>query len=162
MRLLGNLCKHTRTSQGREGATLAETAVVLPVFFVILFGFIEFGHVFMVIHGLNSAARRAGRLGVSETATTAEVKALATQVIGSAIPAAKATIIVKNGDAFEVPGMDGSSVNYSTLPDIELSTAKRRQLFIVRITVPYSDIAILGPRWLGGLTVYGQSVMRKE
>jgi Flp pilus assembly protein TadG len=162
MRLLGNLTKHTQTSKGREGATLAETAVVLPVFFVILFGFIEFGHVFMVIHGLNSAARRAARLGVSETATTAEVIALARTVVGSAIPQNSATIIVKNGDAFDVTGVNASTINYSSLPDIELSTAERRQLFIVRVTVPYSNIAILGPRWLGGLTVYGQCVMRKE
>ena len=162
MRLLSKLTQRTQTRKGRDGVTIAETAVVLPVFFVILFGFIEFGHVFMTIHALNSAARRAARMGVSETATTAGVTALANQVVGSAIPAAKATIIVKNGDAFEVSGMDASAINYSTLPDIELSTAERRQLFIVRITVPYSDIAILGPRWLGGLTVYGQSVMRKE
>jgi Flp pilus assembly protein TadG len=162
MRLLSKLTQRTRIRKGRDGVTIAETAVVLPVFFVILFGFIEFGHVFMTIHALNSAARRAARLGVSETATTASVTALANQVVGSAIPAATATIIVKNGDAFEVSGMDASTINYSTLPDIELSTAERRQLFIVRITVPYSDVAILGPRWLGGLTVYGQSVMRKE
>ena len=162
MRLLSKLARRTQTREGRKGVTIAETAVVLPVFFVILFGFIEFGHVFMTIHTLNSAARRAARLGVGETATTADVTTLATQVLNSAIPAAKATIIVKNGDAFEETGMDASAINYSTLPDIELSTAERRQLFIVRITVPYSDIAILGPRWLGGLTVYGQSVMRKE
>ena len=162
MRLLGNLTKHTRTRQGREGATLAETAVVLPVFFVLLFGFIEFGHVFMVIHGLNSAARRAARLGVSETATTADVTAMARTVAGAAIHQDSATIMVKNGDAFEVTGMDASTINYSALPNIELSTAERRQLFIVRVTVPYNDIALLGPRWLGGLTVYGQCVMRKE
>lgn len=162
MRLLGKLTKRTRADKERSGATIAETAVVLPVFFVILFGFIEFGHVFMTIHALNSAARRAARLGVSETATTANVVTLANQVVSSAIPAARATILVKNGDAFEVTGMDASTVNYAALPDIELSTAERRQLFIVRVSVPYSDIAILGPRWLGGLTVYGQSVMRKE
>ena len=91
-----------------------------------------------------------------------DVTTLANQVVSSAIPAASATIMVKNGDAFDVTGMDASTINYSTLPDIELSTAERRQLFIVRVSVPYSDIAILGPRWLGGLTVYGQCVMRKE
>ncbi len=162
MRLPGQLLKRTRTRMGREGSTVAETAVVLPVFFLILFGIIEFGHVFMTIHTLNSAARRAARLGVSETATTASVTDLANQVVGSAIPAARATILVKNGDAFDVTGVNASTINYTALPNIELSTAERRQLFIVRVSVPYSDVAILGPKWLGGLIVYGQCVMRKE
>ena len=162
MRLLSQLTKRTRTGQRRGGSTLTETAVVLPIFFLILFGFIEFGHVFMTIHALNSAARKAARLGVSETATTDDVRTLANEVIGSAIANSSATILVKNGDAFDVTGVDASAINYSTLPDIELSTAERRQLFIVRVSVPYSDVAILGPKWLGGLVIYGQSVMRKE
>ena len=162
MRLLSKLTRQTRTGKCRDGSTLTETAVVLPIFFLILFGFIEFGHVFMTIHSLNSAARKAARLGVSETATTADVTALANEVVSSAISGSSATILVKNGDAFDVTGVDASAINYSTLPDIELSTAERRQLFIVRVTVPYSDVAILGPKWLSGLTVYGQCVMRKE
>jgi Flp pilus assembly protein TadG len=162
MRLLNKLKARTQSRKRRAGTTIAETAVVLPIFFLILFGVIEFGHVFMTIHTLNSAAQRAARLGVSAPMTTANVSTLASQIINSAIPAARATILVKNGDAFDVADVDASTINYSTLPDIELSTAERRQLFIVRVSVPYSDVAILGPKWLGGLTVYGQSVMRKE
>ena len=162
MRLLSKPTRRTQAATGRDGSTMTETAVVLPIFFLILFGCIEFGHVFMTIHTLNSAARRAARLGISETATTANVTALANQVVSAAIPGSSATILVKNGDAFDVTGVDASTINYSTLPNIELSAAERRQLFIVRVSVPYSSVAILGPRWLGGLTVYGQCVMRKE
>ena len=163
MRLPNRLTRRAPASTGRDGSTLTETAVVLPVFFLLLFAFIEFGHVFMTIHTLNSAARRAARLGISETATTASVTALANQVVSSAIPGSSATILVKNGDAFDVTGVDASAINYASLPNIELSTAERRQLFIVRVSVPYSNVAILGnSRWLGGLTVYGQCVMRKE
>ena len=162
MRLLSQLNPRTRKRHNRDGATAMETAVVLPVFFLLLFGFIEFGHVFMTIHTLNSAARRAARLGVSETATTASVTALANEITSSAIPGSSATILVKNGSVFDTTGVNASSINYASLPGIELATAERRQLFIVRVTVSYSDVAILGPKWLGGLTVYGQSVMRKE
>ena len=38
MRLLGQLTKRTRTRNDRDGSTLTETAVVLPVFFLILLG----------------------------------------------------------------------------------------------------------------------------
>ena len=102
------------------------------------------------------------RMGISETATTASVTALANEITSSAIPGASATVLVKNGSVFDTTNVNASSINYAALPNIELATAERRQLFIVRVSVSYSDVAILGPRWLGGLTVYGQSVMRKE
>ena len=60
MRLLSKPTRRTQAATGRDGSTMTETAFVLPIFFLILFGFIEFGHVFMTIHTLNSAARRAG------------------------------------------------------------------------------------------------------
>ena len=162
MLLLNPLARRSHVPPERKGATIAETAIVLPVFFLILFAFIEFGHVFMVIHTLNAAAQRAARSGISETATTASVTALANQVVGTAIRGSTATIFVKDGAAFDVTGVNASTINYATLPNLELSTAARRQLFIVRVSVPYSDVAILGPKWLAGLIVYGQCVMRRE
>jgi hypothetical protein len=90
------------------------------------------------------------------------VKTLAKQVVGAAVRNSTTTILVKNGDTFDTSNVNASTINYASLPDIELSTAKRRQLFVVRVSVPYSDVAILGPKWLGGVTVYGQCVMRKE
>lgn len=151
-----------KRSEKRKGVAIAETAVVLPVFFLMLFAFIEFGHAFMTIHALNSAARRAARLGVSETATTADVRTLAQQIVGSAITTASVTILVKDASVFDDQEADPSTINYASLPDIELEDAERRQLFLVRISVNYSNIGVMGPRWLGGLTIYGQAVMRRE
>lgn len=153
--------KQTKSTE-RKGVAIAETAVVLPVFFVILFGFIEFGHVYLTIHSLNSAARRAARLGVSDGATTAEVQDLAKEVVGAAFRVQAATVMVKDASIFDTVGVDAETINYESLPSIELSTAERRQLFIVRVAVNYGDIAILGPRWLGNIPLFGQSVMRKE
>jgi Flp pilus assembly protein TadG len=161
-RILMRLFKSFTKSSKRRGATVAETAVVLPVFFVMLFGFIEFGHVFMTIHTLNSAARRAARLGVSEGATSADVDTLAKQVVGSAIRVSAATVLIKDASIFDTADLDASTVDYASLPNVELSTAERRQLFLVRVSVDYADVAILGPRWLGHLQVYGQAVMRRE
>ncbi len=146
----------------RRGAAIAETAVVLPVFFVILFGFIEFGHVYLTIHSLNSAARRAARLGVSDGATTTQVENLAKEVVGAAFRVDKATVMVKDASVFDTDGVDADNINYQNLPTINLADAERRQLFLVRVSVNYGDIAILGPRWLGNIQLYGQAVMRKE
>lgn len=37
---------------------MVETAVILPVFFIMISGVLEFGHVYMVIHALNSATNK--------------------------------------------------------------------------------------------------------
>lgn len=152
------------TGTDRRGATLVETAVVLPIFFTFIFAFIEFGHCFMTIHTMNSAARRAARLGVGDSKTTADVTNMASEILGSAIDASHENVIiqVKDASVFDDPTVDASTVDYASLPDVELANMDSEQLFIVRIQVPYSEIGILGPRWITSLNLYGQSVMRKE
>ena len=141
-----------------------ETAVVLPIFFTLIFGFIEFGHCFMTIHTMNSAARRAARLGVAEQATTAEVSALATAIMSSAIntDAANVDVWVKDASTFDDPLVDATDIDYENLPDVNVENLDTGALFIVRVQVPYSQVGILGPRWVSNLNLYGQSVMRKE
>ncbi len=148
----------------RRGAALVETAVVLPVFFTFLFGFIEFGHCFMTIHTLNSAARRAARLGVAENVTTEEVQGLAQSILDSAIDAGLegVSIAVKDADIFDDPDVDPSVIDYDDLPSIEVADLESRKLFLVRIEVPYHEIGIMGPRWIDTLNLHGQAVMRKE
>ncbi|MEQ9407977.1 MAG: pilus assembly protein [Fuerstiella sp.] len=148
----------------RSGTALVETAVVLPIFFALIFAFIEFGHCFMTIHAMNSAARRAARIGVGEEATTTQVVNVAKAVLGSAINAEHENIQVwvKDASVFDDPNMDPDSVTYEDLPDVLLENLESRDLFVVRVQVPYSEFGILGPRWIKSLDLYGQSVMRKE
>ncbi|MEZ6132570.1 MAG: pilus assembly protein [Planctomycetaceae bacterium] len=151
-------------STARTGTAIVETAVVLPIFFVILFGFIEFGHCFMTIHTMNSAARRAARAGVGDTGTTTAVTTLAHTILDQAIDADHENVViwVKDASAFDDPTVDPDSIDYESLPDVELANLESRSLFLVRIQVPYSEIGILGPRWVTSLNLFGQSVMRKE
>ena len=99
-----------------------------------------------------------------ETATTAEISTLAHAILDSAIDAdhANVNILVKDASVFDQAGFDASNVDYSALPDVNVENLTSGQLFVVRIQVPYSEIGILGPRWIGSLNLYGQSVMRKE
>lgn len=154
--------KNRSGSSKRSGATLVELAIVLPVFFMMVFAFIEFGHVFMTVHVLNGAAKKASRVGVGDNSTTQAVKDEANKILGSLLSTSNFTIKVLDGSVFDDPNVDASSVNYSSLPEIDLSQAESRQLFIVRVSVPYDNIAILGPRWVKDVTLYGQSVMRHE
>ena len=164
MRLSTFKHRRARRSADRGGTTIVETAVVLPIFFTMIMGVIEFGHCFMTIHTMNSAARRAARAGVPETATTAEISSLAHDILDSAIDAdhANVNILVKDASVFDQAGFDASNLDYSALPDVNVEDLTSGQLFVVRIQVPYSEIGILGPRWIGSLNLYGQSVMRKE
>ena len=50
--------------KGKEGATVVEFAVIVPVLFIILFGIIEYGIIFMQIHLVENAAREGVRRGV--------------------------------------------------------------------------------------------------
>ncbi|MCP4782482.1 MAG: pilus assembly protein [Fuerstiella sp.] len=156
-----------RNTEKRKGTTLVETAVVLPIFFTFLFGFIEFGHVFMTIHTLNSAARRAARLGVGDLTTTDEVETLAHDILDSAIDAdlENVKIQVKDASVFDDINVDVEAMDdtyYAALPNVDVEALERGSLFIVRIQVPYGEVGILGPRWIGDINLYGQAVMRKE
>src|ERR1041385_1219822 len=54
--------KNSRT--GERGATMAEFAIISVVFFMIIFGIIEFGRLFYTHNALTDAARRGARYAV--------------------------------------------------------------------------------------------------
>lgn len=152
-----------KATNERSGATLVEMAVVLPVFFLFVFAFIEFGHVYLTIHVLNGAAKQASRIGIGDNSTTQSVKNKAEEVLAGLVsPTTHVTVQVLDGSVFDDPAVDPETVDYDQLPEIDLSEAESGQLFIVRLTVPYDNIAILGPKWINNLTITGLSVMRHE
>ncbi len=146
----------------RSGATVVEMAVVLPVFGIFLAGLMETGHAFMIMDVLNSSAKQAARLGALEGKTSAQVLTRAQEKISGAVDPTDATVLIKDGSDFDTPGFDPTGLNYASLPNIEVADAEARQLFIVRIEVPYNDVAILPPFWIKDITLSGQAVMRHE
>ena len=145
----------------RQGAYLVEFSLVVPVFALFLVGIMEFGHVYMIIATINSAAKEGARLGGVDGVSTAEVQSRITQVVGSAINSTRATVYVKDATLFDADPL-ATNVDYSALPDLELQEAGERQLFVVRIEVPYNEVALLPPFWVRDFTLVGQSVMRHE
>ena len=55
---------HMRKNRRERGATMAEFAVISVVFFMIIFGIIEFGRLFYTHNALTDAARRGARYAV--------------------------------------------------------------------------------------------------
>jgi Flp pilus assembly protein TadG len=154
-----------RLRDPRRGTTCVELALVLPILLMIYFALIEFGHCYMTSQLLKTAARKAARYGVSVGKTTAQVRTEVQNVLKAAMDPTKATIYVKDGSAFETEGATPPT-NYSTLPNVEVNNLESRELFIVRVEVPYNSISLFpNGFWhthLHNLTLSGQSVVRHE
>ena len=156
--------KHFTTSlnRNREGTTMVEFAFVFPVFLTFLFAMWEFTHAYMVLNVLNSAANKAARYGVSKDVTTADVSNKVLQMVDSAFQSTNATVLVKDASVFDVEPVNPNDIDYGALPDIELVNAEPQQLFVVQVSVPYDDVAIMTPFFAKSLQLHGQAVMRHE
>ncbi len=155
------LCRFEQRSQ-RAGAVLVETALVVSVFAIVMAGVIEFGHVYLVVGTISAAARAGARAGAVEGVSTAEVRAETERLLGASFHKSLATIQVKDASVFDQPGVDAKSIDYSSLPDVEVKELKTGQLFLVRVEVPYEAVALMPPFWAQGITLRSQSVMRHE
>jgi len=138
---------------------MVETAFVLPVFLLFVLAIFEFGHAFMVVQVLKAAARQGARLGVADNVTTAEVQQEARNVMAGAIDPNQVTVMVKDAGAFDsaTPPTD-----VTTLPNAEVSDLEDGDLFVVRVETNYSNVRVLRLRFLDGVVLSGQTVMRHE
>ncbi len=159
-------CRNKRRPHWPRGTTAVEVAFVLPVFLLLVFAMIEFGHVYMTTQLIVAAARAAARTGVADGKTTADVTAKVDEILSAGIDSSQATVYIKDGSAFDDATITTDQINatdYNLLPDIEIFGMDARQLFIVRIEVPYDQVTLIpGGGWLKGLTLSGQAVMRHE
>ena len=158
MRLFRPTAEH---QQPRRGTTAVEVAVTLPVFLIIAVGLMECCHAMMIVHSLDAAARQAARYGAVDGISSAQVTTRAKAVLSQSthvIP----TVLVKDGSVFDSTNFNPTTIDYSSLANKELSTADDDQMFIVRLSIPYNDVALLPPFWVKNITLTGQAVMRHE
>lgn len=144
-----------------RGTTTVETAVVLPVFLLLLFVIFEFGHAQLVNNVLNSACRNAARIGAVEGSTTDQVRTKVEEMIGSVVPVGVVEVFVKNASSFD-GGTTAVGGELEELPDIELRDTEARTLFVVRAKVPYSSVAIVPMPFLADVEIDAQAFMRHE
>ncbi|MBS0205991.1 MAG: pilus assembly protein [Planctomycetes bacterium] len=154
--------QNIRRSTRRRGTSAVEVALMMPVFITLLAGMMEFSHALFVSHMLKAAAKSGARYGSAGGVTTAQVQDKVKQIVASSINASKCTVLIKDAGVFDTSGVTPSNINYSTLPPVELSTIEQGHLYIVQVTVPYSQVALLTPKWVIGRTITGQSVLRHE
>lgn len=137
-------------------------ALCLPVLGLLLAGLMEFSHFFLVTNTLNAAARRGAHLGSYENITNAQVEAEVRRIVRGAVADTDATVIVRDASIYDTPNFNVSTVNYDSLPVANLANADEGDCFLVQVTLPYDNVALLPPFWIKGRTVTGRAVMRHE
>ncbi len=146
----------------RTGAYLVEFSLVVPVFAVMMVGLMEFAHAYLVVTTLGTASRMGARLGAVEGVTSAQVRERVLTVLSRSISSSGATVMIKDASLFDTNPNAAEEIDYASLPETEVNSLARRKLFIVRVEVPYDEVALLPPFWVQGVTLSGQSVMRHE
>jgi Flp pilus assembly protein TadG len=122
------------------GAAVTEFAIVAPVFFLMVVGFIEFGRALMVQQVLINASRVGARQAITTGATQTEVT----------------TSVEDYTAALAVPG-----VNVAVTPDP--SAADPGDPISVTTSVDFNEVSWMASPWfLGGVTLSASSEMRKE
>lgn len=109
----------TRTRKAR-GAAVVEFAVVTPLLITILFGIMEYGHVFMVRQTMVTAAREGCRIAVLQTTT---------------VPYTQVT------DRIDELMHSAGVTNFT----VEMTHATQQNpVEAIRISAPMSDVSLLG------------------
>jgi Flp pilus assembly protein TadG len=131
----------TLRSSRRRGASAVELAVVAPVFFVLVFGLIEFSRMVMCYQVLTSAAREAARVGAVPGTNSGDVTDRGNDVLAAGAVAG-ATISVVPA---EVAGLD------------------QGQTFTVTAQGNFGALGWLPvPQWLGGRVLQSSVTMTRE
>lgn len=155
--------RNKRRHEKRRGTTVVEAAFVLPVFFLVIFGILEFAHAQMVQNVLRSACREAARLGSTDGNSSAVVKAHVKRVLSSVVDPDKVNVYVKDASTIDAGGsMPSTGAGIEGMNNMELSDAEPRSMFLVRARVNYSEVAIIPNKYFHNVKLEGQAFMRHE
>lgn len=137
---LGSRMGQAARKRSRGGVAAVEFAIVAPVFFLLVIGFIELGRGLMVQQVLTNASRVGVREAISlHTSQTDVVNAATAYAEGASI----------------------SGITVSVTPNP--STAAAGDQITVTVSVPYADVSwVPSPWFMGATTLEAESVMRKE
>jgi len=137
---LENVCQTCR--ERRRGAAAVEFAIVAPVFFLMIFGMIEFGRMIMVQQIITNASREGTRIAILEGTTDAE-------------------IVTAVERCLEGGGISGAEIDVSRNPP---ELAEYGEPVSVMVSIPFSKVSWLpSPMFgLGDRVMTASTVMRRE
>ncbi len=140
---LEKACRPCR--RNRQGAAAVEFALVAPLFFLMVFGMIEFGRAIMVQQVLTNASREGARVAVLDGSTATGVKSKVVTYLTSA-------------------GIPGATANDVQILPSEPATAAYGDPVTVTVQIPYSRVSWLPAPWFlgGNIQLRAGTVMRRE
>lgn len=131
--------RRTTKAGRRAGAAVVEFALVAPLFFVLVFGTVEYGRYVMVQQTLTNASREGARVRVLSASTDAD-----------------ATTAVNNY-------LTGAGITGQTVTVTKLTSASTDVPYQVTVSIPFSKVSWVATPWfLTGVTMTSSTVMRHE
>jgi len=144
--------RHARTDR-RRGTALVEMALVLPIFFTVVLGIVEFGRAMMVGQMITNAAREGTRMGILDGETNTTV----TTWIESFL---KDSINVSAADVTVTITVDPATGNPD--PVDQIGNALSKDLVTIKVSVPFDKVSYIPGDYLSGKSLSAQSAMRHE
>jgi Flp pilus assembly protein TadG len=136
----------------RKGAAAVEFALVMPLFFMLILGIIEFGRAIMVEQIITNAAREGARIAIVPGTSTAATQAqVANYLVNGAVISSSSSL-----------NSGGNNPQFSVNPSPP-SSATSGSLVTVTVSVPYNSVAWLPTAmFLGNATMTATCTMRTE
>ncbi|WDI41324.1 TadE/TadG family type IV pilus assembly protein [Bremerella sp. P1] len=120
-----------------------EFAIVAPLFFLLIFGMIEYGRMVMVQQVITNASREGARRAVLDGATTTGVVSAVNEILDSAAVDSDAADVIVSPDPPENAGFGGAVT--------------------VTVQIPFAKVSWLpSPMYLGSTTLEAKTAMRRE
>ncbi|MDB5385891.1 MAG: Flp pilus assembly protein [Planctomycetaceae bacterium] len=133
---------------------MVEAALILPIFFMVVLGIVEFGRAFMICQSLQNAAREGCRQAVTGSYTTAQVI--------SNIKSEMQTAGVKDTISLNISVIVTVYTGNPAVANNEVANATTRDLVNVNVGISFAQVALVPGNYLGNMMLYGKSAMRHE
>lgn len=137
----------------RRGAALVEMAIVLPLFFMIVLGIIEFGRAMMVSNMVTNAAREGARLAILDGTTNSDVNSAITDFLTASLGVSAANVNVT---------INCTPAPSNPDPGDQIENCISRDLIEITVEVPFNTVSLLPGNFLAGKNLVGKSSMRHE
>lgn len=127
----------------RLGAAAVEFALVAPLFFLLVFGMVEFGRMVMIQQVITNASREGARMAVLDGASASSVKSSVVTYM------ANGGVTISTSDV--------------TINPSDPTTAAAGNPVTVTVSLPFSQVSWLpSPMFLGSRQMTASTVMRRE
>ena len=138
--------KRAKHRSNRKGVSMVELALVLPLLSLLSLGIIEFGRAFWVMQVLTNAAREGARVGALRDRDSSAVRNRVEGLLDDvSLPTDERLVVTAQAD-----------------DSLSLANAEAGEGVSVYVGVNYADVSFLSPRFLSGVQLGAQSVMRRE